>query len=75
MCHGLERDSATIHAVLTTVPSRAVAWFDPLPKGGPSTWLTRLAAVAARSDWKEVSAANRATRRLQKHVQHASERF
>ena len=35
MCHGLERDSATLHAVLTTVPSRAEVWVDPLPEGGP----------------------------------------
>ena len=30
-CHGLERNSATLHAVLTTVPSRAEVWVDPLP--------------------------------------------
>ena len=35
MCHGLERDRTTIHAVLTTVPSRAEVWVDLLPKGGP----------------------------------------
>ena len=35
MCHGLERNSATLHAVLTTVPSRAEVWVDPLPLGGP----------------------------------------
>ena len=30
MCHGLERDIATI-TPLTTVPSRAEVWVDPLP--------------------------------------------
>ena len=35
MCHGLERDGATLHAVLTTVPSRAEMWVDPLPEDGP----------------------------------------
>ena len=36
MCHGLERDSATLHAVLTTVPSRAEVWVDQFfPEGGP----------------------------------------
>ena len=61
MCHGLERDSATIHAVPTTVPSRAGVWVDPSSIRRANAWLTRLAAVAARSDWQEVSAANRAT--------------
>ena len=35
VCHGLERKSATLHAVLTTVPSRAEVLVDPLPSGGP----------------------------------------
>ena len=50
VCHGLERDGATIHAALTTVPSRAEVWVEPLPKRADA-WLTRLAAVVARSDW------------------------
>ena len=35
VCHGLERDSATIRAGLTTVPSRAEVWVDRAPQSGP----------------------------------------
>ena len=34
MCHGLERNSATLRAVLTTVPSRAEVWVAPFHKAG-----------------------------------------
>ena len=33
--YGLERDGATLHAVLTTVPSRTEVWVDRLPQSGP----------------------------------------
>ena len=73
MCHGLERESATLHAVLTTVPSRAEVGVDSLPEGGPMRGSHGLPPSLLGPIGKRIGGKPCHTCRLQKHVQHGSE--
>ena len=73
VCHGLERDSASIHAILTTVPSRAEVRVHPLPPSGamrgshglPPSWLGPIG--------KGFGGKPCHTYRLKRYVPHASD--
>ena len=72
VCHGLERDGVTIHARTDhrSKPCGSVCRLSSTNRA--NRWLTRLAAVVARSEWKAVSAANRGTQVDSSHNQQSA---